>query len=134
MSTYHYGYQCYPDSTHNDGKYSAKYPNISDMTAPIIDYSAGYHVFGVEINATTMRWYVDDVNNTILSVVPPTQLDPTFQWNVSPYVPIGELFMILNTAVSTWGCAQPPPLNGWAQPAQMLVDWVKVWRWEPACP
>lgn len=129
FSTYHYGYQCYQDASYNS--YSVTYPNISDHTAGIIDYSADYHIFGIEINDTSMRWYVD--NTTTYTLTPISQEDPSFKWGSSPYPPVSSLFGILNVAVANWGCPQPPNMNNWVEPAYMYVDWVKVYQFVPTC-
>lgn len=88
-------------------------------------------MFGVEVNDTGMRWYVDNV--TTFEHVPLPQSDPSFEWGSSSYPPFSEMFGILNVAVAQWGCEQPVPLGGWGAPVQMLVDWVRVLQWEPAC-
>lgn len=129
FQTLHYGFQCYNDASYN--RFSAPFPNCSDATAPVIDFSADFHVFGVELNDTSIRWYVDDATTFVQT--PPPQSDPSFTWGSSPYVPFSEMFAILNVAVADWGCVQPVPPEGWAQPAQMLVDWVRVYQWVPAC-
>ncbi len=86
-------------------------------------------MFGVEINGTTLRWYVDNV--TVYHHVPTPQTDPSFAWGSSSYMPFSDMFMILNTAVATWGCAQPVPLKGWGTPTTMAVDWVRAYQWQP---
>ena len=131
FSTYHFGFQCYQDASSN--RYSRTYPNTSDTSAPVIDFAAGFHTFGVEVNDTGLRWYID--GETFFDFVPAPQSDPSFKWGSSPYPPFSELFMILNVAVATWGCPQPVPMEGWATggPSQLLVDWVRVYEFVPSC-
>jgi hypothetical protein len=61
-STCHYGYSAGDDaSSYNiDSRW---YPNTTDDSAPIIDFSAGFHTFGVEVNTTALRFYVDNVTS-----------------------------------------------------------------------
>ena len=129
FSTYHYGYSCYKDASYN--KYSVPYPNNTDPTAPIIDFANDYHIFGIEVNDTSMRWYVDNVTTFVLT--PISQSDPNYVWGDSPYPPVSKLFGILNTAVATWGCDQPVNMKGWTEPAYMYVDWVKAYQFVPTC-
>lgn len=96
---------------------------------PIIDFSAGFHVFGVEINDTAIRWYVDNATNTIMTMVlPPLCLsDPDFIWGKSPYMPFKPMYGILNVAVNQ--ASDPWWLSN---NATTLVDWVRWWAFVPS--
>ena len=134
-SSYHYGYGC------GDDLYA--YPNDTvwwpsgnwTPNSPIIDFSQGFNVFGVEINDTAVRFYVNDAANTIFTkALPPLCVeDPGFAaaggWGVSPYMPWKPLYGILNTAMNR-GDAN---LAWWrANNATTLVDWVRFWSLCPA--
>ena len=103
--------------------------------APIIDFSAGFHVFGAEVSDASVRFYVDDPLNTIFTrTLPPLCVtDPGFVagggWGRSPYAPWAPLYGILNTAMNR-GDAN---LDWWrAHNATTLVDWVKFWELVPS--
>ncbi len=102
--------------------------------APIIDFSAGFHVFGAEINDTAVRFYVDAPTNTILTkTLPPLCVeDAGFAagggWGSSPYLPWAPMYGILNVAMNR-GDAN---LAWWAKNnATTLVDWVRFWEFTP---
>ena len=98
---------------------------------PIIDFSADFHTFGVEINSTALRFYVD--NYTSFTKFYPTLCvtDPLFLenggWGHSGYMPFKPLYSILNVAVT-------PNANTswWLQNHQTttLVDWVKWYEYQ----
>ncbi len=134
-SSYHYGYSCGAD------QYSYPVDTVwwpsGNWTpdAPVIDFSAGFHVFGAELNDTAVRFYVDDPANTIFTkTLPPLcVLDAGFVaeggWGKSPYMPWAPMYGILNTAMNR-GDAN---LEWWmANNATTLVDWVKFWEFVPA--
>lgn len=129
-STYHWGFQCYKDCEHYPNA-SQWYPDMNDLNASIIDFTASFHVFGVEVNDTGMRFYVGNV--TTMELVPEPQSSPTFEWGASMYPPFSALFGILNVAVSPLGdgCFK----SGWWQThnATMEVDWVRTYQWVPTC-
>lgn len=130
FQSYHWGYSCYQDASGNAA--SKPFPNSSDPAAPVIDFSSDWHVVGAEINDTSIRWYVDNATNWVLT--PPVQGSANYTWGSSSYLPDAPLKMILNLAVAGWGCPQPTPLAGWAEPARYQVDWVKAWQFRPDCP
>lgn len=125
-STYHMGFECGADisSYTRDSRW---YPNTTDWSAPIIDFSAALHTFGVEVNATALRFYVDDMTSFTLPLSPLCATDPAFQWGNTSYAPFAPLYSIINTAVvpgtnTTW----------WrTHNATLLVDWVRVFQYLP---
>jgi beta-glucanase (GH16 family) len=134
-SSFHYGYSCgddlyrYPNDTvwWPSGNWT---PNF-----PIIDFSASFNTFGVEINDTAVRFYVNDVENTIFTVSAPTLCVENEDfiagggWGKSPYMPWAPLYGILNTAMNR-GDAN---LDWWkTNNATTLVDWVKFWEYVPS--
>ena len=131
QSTYHYGYSAGDDiySYNND---SASFPSRDwSPNWPIIDFSADFHTFGVEINSTFLRFYVD--NYTSFTKFYPTLCvtDPVFLenggWGHSGYMPFKPLYSILNVAVT-------PNANTswWLQNHQTttLVDWVRWYEYQ----
>lgn len=91
-------------------------------------------MFGAEINDTAVRFYVDDVDNTIfvISAPPLCVADATFTaqggWGRSAYMPWQPLYGILNVAVN-----KGEPTSWWlAHNATTLVDWVRWWELVPA--
>jgi beta-glucanase (GH16 family) len=96
--------------------------------APIIDFSADFHVFGAEVNDTAVRFYVDDAeNNTIFTVFAPPLCvaDAAFAagggWGRSAYMPFTPLYGILNVAMN-----KGAPTPWWlSNNATTLVDWVR---------
>lgn len=130
-ASYHYGYSCgedlyqYPADTTwwPAGNWTPNYP--------IIDFTADFHVFGVEINDTAIRWYVDNATNTIMTIsAPPLCVDePGFVWGKSMYMPWKPMYGILNTAVNKANAN----LEWWAaNNATTLVDWVRFYEFVAA--
>lgn len=79
------------------------------------DFSLDFHVFAVEWNATSIRWFVDGAEywQRVLGVD-----------HVS-YIPIEPFYVILNTAI------QPPAYNpgagtGDQYPVHHVVDYVRI--------
>lgn len=48
----HFGYACYKDASGNG--IGGTYPNTTDKSAPVIDYSADFHIFGAILNDTAV--------------------------------------------------------------------------------
>ncbi|CAG2171097.1 unnamed protein product [Oppiella nova] len=122
-------------------QYGAQWPNNaalgSGATAFPHDFSANYHIFGVQWNKTTISWLVDG--------------KPYFSTNINrnmstgaPYTAFGQpfdkpFFWILNVAVGVGGNFFPTNVYGpqvtpaqasqWAQP-NMYVDYVSVSQWQ----
>ena len=137
-SSFHYGYSCGADLYHypND---TAWWPSGDwDPNWPIIDFAANFHTFGVEVNDTAIRFYVQnstdapgDASNTIFTVEAPALCvtDPGFSWGSSPYMPWQPLYGILNVAMNRGDAS----LEWWMQNnATTLVDWVKFWQFVPS--
>lgn len=86
----------------------AGYPPLGQ---PAIDWSAEYHIFSVEWNATALAFYVDGnlyETKTSSEVVLPT----------------APQYIIFDTAVAWYW----PPGAGAVYPATHNVDWVRVWQ------
>lgn len=49
----HYGYQCYSDASIHAGT-GGTYPNVTDPSAPVIDFNADFHIFGAVLNDTAI--------------------------------------------------------------------------------
>ena len=91
---------------------------------------ADFHVFGVEINDTAIRWYVDNATNTIMTITAPPLCvsEPGFVWGKTMYMPWKPLYGILNTAVNKANAN----LDWWQNNnATTLVDWVRFWQFVP---
>ena len=135
-SSYHFGYGCGAD-LYNYPNDTAWWPSGDwDPNWPVIDFSADFHTFGVEINDTSIRWYVQnstdargEASNTIFTVAaPPLCVDqPGFEWGSSPYMPWNPLYGILNVAMN-----KGERTEWWAaNNATTLVDWVRWWEFVP---
>ena len=129
-SSYHYGYSCGGDLYHypNDtiwwpsGDWAPNYP--------IIDFSADFHVFGVELNASAVRFYVDNSTNTIFTLSAPQLCvtTPGFVYGQSMYMPWAPMYGILNVAVNNGHDS-----SGWwhQNNATTLIDWVRWYSFVP---
>ena len=136
-SSFHYGYSCGDDLYHYPA--DTEFWPLGNWTPnyPIIDFSAGFHRFGVEINDTALRYYVQnatdaatDASNTIFTVFAPPLCvtEPGFQWGESPYMPWSPMYGILNTAMNRGDAS----LEWWmANNATTLVDYVWWWAFVP---
>ena len=131
-SSYHYGYCCgcdlysYPNDTTwwPSGNYTPNYP--------IVDFTADFHMFGVEINDTSLRFYVDETNNTIREMTLPQlcMTDPDFVWGQTPYMPFQPLYGIINVAVTE--LSRDTNLSWWqTNNATTEVDWVRWYEFVP---
>ena len=115
FGTYHWGPSCDNDSW-TKGKYNQDYPNITDGQ-PRIDFSQDYHIFSVEWNTTSIRWFVDGNFYVRRDVDEPPGL----------FIPSWPLYTIFNVAIASWGGGpQPPSLENY--PTYMYVDWIKVYQ------
>lgn len=88
-----------PDGTNIDAHYAH---------GPL-DYSLGYHVFGLDWEPDAVTWYVDGVQ--------------VFQVTDPAAIPTTPMELILNLAV---GYQQSPPPG--VDKTQVQVDWVGVWQ------
>lgn len=87
----------------------AGYPPLG---SPPIDWSADYHIFAIEWNATALTFLVDG---------------NAYETKTSGQVilPTSPQFLIFDVAVAWYW---PPGPNA-VYPARTLVDWVKAWQW-----
>jgi len=79
------------------------YPNTSNPSVQPIDFSADFHTFSVEWNASSITWSVDGVAYWQRT---PAADAAHAQWNAE-YLPYSPMYLILNTAVGaeSWsGC------------------------------
>lgn len=131
-SSYHYGYSCGGDQYHYPQD-TMWYPSGNwTPNWPIIDFAADYHVFGVELNDTAVRFYVDNATNTIFTLALPALCvtDPTFEFGVSPYMPFKPMYGIINVAMNYLPGAD---LTWWkTNNATTLVDWVRWYEFVPS--
>jgi beta-glucanase (GH16 family) len=106
----HYG-DSWPNNTHSTGQY---------RDGRVFGYN--FHTYAVEWEPTEFRWYIDDIPYA-------TQ---TGWWSANGAYPAPfnqRFFLILNLAI---GGVWPGPPDGATQfPAQMLVDYVRVYQREP---
>jgi beta-glucanase (GH16 family) len=79
------------------------------------DFSAGWHTFGVDWQPGSLVWYVDGVERAR---------------HVDASVTDKHVYLVLNLAVGgTWS---GPPDTSTRLPADLLVDWVRVYQRPPA--
>lgn len=127
-STYHWGYSCYADESSYPTN-SRWFPDLNNKTTPIIDFSADFHVFGVEINATALRFYVDG-QDSFVQFLPELCITQDNYHNHTPYIPFSPMYGILNVAVT-----QNSNTSWWkTSNATTLVDWVKWYEFVPSTP
>lgn len=87
-----------------------------------------YHTFGVEVNTTAVRFYVDNTTSFVRELTPFCPANPDFAWGTTAYAPFAPLYGIINTAV-----VPNTNLTWWkTNNATLLVDWVRWYAWEPA--
>ncbi len=78
--------------------------------------SAGYHVYAIEWDEKSIKWFVDDLQYASFDISKPLY---------SNYNPFHQNFyLILNMAVGGWGGNPKPGVY----PQQMLVDYVRVYE------
>ncbi|MCX4756621.1 glycoside hydrolase family 16 protein [Kitasatospora purpeofusca] len=91
----------------------AQAPDGTDIDAHFshgpVDFSSGYHVFGLDWEPDAVTWYVDGV--------------PVFQVTDPSVIPTVPMELILDLAV---GYHQSPPAG--VDRTQVDVDWVGVWQ------
>lgn len=84
----------------------------SNASVATTDLSLDYHVYGLEWSASVLRWYLDGVVVRTFTDVP----------NITNK----QMYLLINLAVGgTWPGA---PDGSTSFPAELLVDWVKVWQ------
>ncbi len=89
------------------------------------DYSSGFHTFGILWSPKSVQFYVDSTTNIYASYTP-SSLPSGAVWPFDT----GKFFFILNLAVG--GSYPGSPNANTAFPAQMLVDYVRVWQEPPS--
>ena len=125
-STYHWGYACLDDESSYPTN-SRWYPDLSNKTAPLVDFSAGFHTFGVEINETALRYYVDNATSFVLTL-PQLCINEQNYNNHTPYMPFAPLYSIIDVAVT-----QNANTTWWkTHNATTLVDWVRFYEFVPS--
>jgi beta-glucanase (GH16 family) len=102
-------------SVHGPG-YSGGNAVTRSYTYPGSGLNDDFHVYAIEWDATTIRWYLDD---TLIKTVTTGSLP-------GPWVFDQAFFIILNVAVG--GRFVGPPDGSTVFPQTMLVDWVRVYR------
>jgi beta-glucanase (GH16 family) len=123
-STYHYGYSCSVDKNNYETD-SRWYPSLNySSKQPIIDFSADFHTFGVEINASALRFYVDGVTTFVRILEPLCVAAEGFKWGSTAYLPFEPMYGIINVAVQ-----QNTVASSWwdTHNATTLVDWVRMY-------
>ncbi len=76
----------------------------------IADLYEGLHTIGLEWTPDRLRWFIDG----------------TEVWRVDENVPQEPMYLVLNLAVG--GTAPGPPDDTTPFPAEVVVDWVRVWQ------
>ncbi len=104
-----------PNTVRLSNYWGAKYPNQSQFIENYTgeDFSASYHVFGVERAPTELVWYVDGIERA-RTTEGADQQDPRF----------------LSLAVLIGTGAEPsnPPDATTVWPVELAIDWVRVWQ------
>jgi beta-glucanase (GH16 family) len=95
--------------------FSGRYPG----TGIKADFSADFHVYSIDWNASSIVWSVDGVPYWERHSGDRPQTDHSAQ------ICSHEMYIILNTAVSNSKLANNPP----HYPVVHEIDWVKVWKW-----
>ncbi len=85
------------------------------------DYSSGFHTFGIIWSPKSVQYYVDSPTNIYASYTP-ASLPVGAVWPFDS----GKFFFILNLAVG--GAYPGSPGASTAFPAQVLVDYVRIWQ------
>jgi hypothetical protein len=74
--SYHFGYGCGADA-YNYNIDSTWWPSLEyNSTDPVVDFSADFHVFGVELNSTSIRFYTDNVTTSVRTLPELCVTDP----------------------------------------------------------
>src|SRR5216683_6611653 len=97
------------------------FPNNEQVDDP------GYHTYGVVWSPYQMQFYRDDWTKPFLTVTP-TFIPPGSQWVFNH-----PFFILLNQAIGG-NFPKPGPDNSTPSPADMLVDYVRVFTWDAGAP
>jgi beta-glucanase (GH16 family) len=79
------------------------------------DLSTGFHTYGLDWESNTITWYFDR--------------HPVKTFSKTALIPHKPMYVIVNLAVGGW--ISFPDRNTTHFPAEMLVDYVRVWRRKP---
>lgn len=82
----------------------------ADVAAP--DLSAGWHVFAVDWRPERIVWYLDGVE--------------CWRYEDASHIPNERMYLLVNLAVG--GKWPGPPNSATVFPAELLVDYVRVWQ------
>jgi len=77
--------------------------------------SDAYHIYAIEWNSTTIKWYLDDIEYFSVDITPSDQEELRT-----------EQYIILNLAVGGTWPGSPDETTQW--PQDMYVDWVRWWK------
>ncbi len=103
-----FGAQQHPDHTSHALHYApGQETSDSYRPSPRIDFSAGFHTFGVDWQADRLTWYVDG--------------RPVFTETDAARIPRTPEYLLVDVAVNS-----RYPVG--ALPAHMLVDYVRMWK------
>lgn len=80
-----------------------------------VDLSEDYHIYGLEWNSDELIWYIDGIER--------------WRFDDVSIVPAEEMYIIMNLAVG--GDFPGPPDVTTPFPAEMLIDYVRVWQEGP---
>ncbi len=97
------------------------FPNNGQVDDP------GYHTYGVVWSPYQMQFYRDDWTKPFLTVTP-TFIPPGSQWVFNH-----PFFILLNQAIGG-NFPKPGPDSSKPIPADMLVDYVRVFTWDAGAP
>ena len=97
------------------------FPNNGQIDDP------SYHTYGVVWSPYQMQFYRDDWTKPFLTVTP-TFIPPGSQWVFNH-----PFFILLNQAIGG-NFPKPGPDNSTPSPADMLVDYVRVFSWDAGPP
>jgi beta-glucanase (GH16 family) len=89
-----------------------------------VPFSSGFHTFGMLWSPGKVQYYVDDPSN-VFAIFTPASLPTGAIWPFDS----GKFFFLLNLAIG--GDWPGPPGASTQFPAEVLVDYVRVWQ-EPA--
>lgn len=107
-----------PTTVRFSNYWGSPYPEHSSVIEHFTDadFSASYHVFGVERTATELVWYVDGVERARTS----EGIDGL----------TGPRYLSLAVLVGTGDDPSEPPDDTTVWPVEMGIDWVRAWERE----
>ncbi len=103
----------YPDPGGQANNWVAAY-DLFDTSGDTINYTSGFHTYGLNWEPTSLTWYIDGVaRRTVTTHIPPGSLSP------------GEMYLLVNLAIGGQFGGDP---SGTTFPKALLVDYVRVYR------